>query len=108
MKIISSIVSIVSIVSCISISTSNKPNFCINCIHFRGNFFGNKFGKCSLFPVTEYSDNKDYLVNGIKPVPVVDYKYCSIVRSYHECGKERKMYKEKKQWWFLSNKDLQE
>jgi hypothetical protein len=62
---------------------------------------GNKYGKCALFPVIEDVDNKDYLVDGNIKKPVVDYKYCFIVRNYNDniCGKNGKMYKEKKQWY---------
>ena len=110
MKFIFTIISISTILSTILstiITTSNKPKFCVNCIHFRGNFFtSNKYGKCSLFPVIEKKDNGDYLVDGIFINPVVDYKYCSIIRNYDKmCGKDGNMYKEKNQWWLLGNKE---
>jgi hypothetical protein len=110
MKLIFSIFSVFSVFFVLSSSsTSNKPKFCVNCTHFRGNFFGSRFGKCSLFPVIEEIDNRDYLVNGNSKKSILDYKYCSIVRNYNDmCGKNGKMFEEKKQWWLLVNKDSKE
>jgi hypothetical protein len=99
MKLIFTIMSVISILPTMLCSfTSNKPNFCVNCTHFRGSLFGSKFGKCSLFPVIENVDNGDYLVDGTTKKPTVDYKYCSVVRTYDSmCGEKGKMYEEKKQ-----------
>jgi hypothetical protein len=50
----------------------------------------NKYGKCSLFPMTQRIDT-DYLVTGIKKND--DFQYCSIVRdSDNMCGREGKKY----------------
>jgi hypothetical protein len=107
MKLIFSVFYVFSVFS--SSSTSNKPKFCVNCTHFRGSFFGSKFGKCSLFPVLEDDDNRDYLVNGNSKITILDYTYCSVIRNYNDmCGKEGKMYQEKKQWWLLVTKDSKE
>lgn len=70
-----------------------KPKLCINCKFFKNNFIlGSELGKCSLFPIIE---NNDYfLVNGMKKF---DYKYCSTLRENDNyCGKDGKLYKEKK------------
>jgi len=41
-----------------------QPNFCVNCKHFRYDFFsGKQFGKCALFPIIKEKD-RYYLVNG--------------------------------------------
>jgi hypothetical protein len=76
-------------------STSNKPKFCVNCIHFKSYFLANEFGKCALFPVIY--DNNNYLVDGRSKNPKVDYAYCSVVRSYdNKCGENGNMYEDKK------------
>jgi len=94
--------SIFSILSC----SFNKAKFCVNCVHFRYDFFDNKYSKCALFPVTY--DNKDYLVDGRIIKPAIDYMYCSVVRSYdNKCGKNGNMYEQKKsKWYFIDNKTL--
>jgi hypothetical protein len=57
--------------------------------------------------VIEEVDNKDYLVDGSIKKANIDYTYCSIARNYDNmCGKDGNMYKEKKQWCLLDNKDL--
>ena len=102
MKIIFTIISITSVLSTI-LCLSDKPKFCVNCIHFRANLFDSKFGKCSLFPIIENVDNEDYLVNGNVKKPIIDYNYCSVLRSYDDmCGENGNMYKEKKKWWLYS------
>lgn len=73
-----------------------KPKLCINCKFFKNNFIvGSAFGKCSLFPIFENNDS--FLVNGINQIKKIDYKYCSILRENDNyCGRDGKLYKEKK------------
>ena len=61
-------------------------NLCMNCKHFKNQFFSDKkFGKCALFP-RERTDY--YLVDGSSPD--VDNYYCSTAREFDEmCGKNR-------------------
>jgi len=41
----------------------NAENFCVNCVHFRKNFFSlNEFGRCAVFPI-ESLNKADYLVS---------------------------------------------
>ena len=70
---------------------SLDPKLCVNCKHFRGTFFMDRFGKCSKFPVVNEVD--DYLVTGVKKSNEIDYNYCSIVRKYNpECGPQGKLF----------------
>ena len=73
-----------------------KPNFCMNCKHFRYDFFtGKQFGKCVLFP-KEVEKNKYYLVNGFNGHKHIDYNFCSIARNYNDmCGTEGKLFEQK-------------
>jgi hypothetical protein len=84
--------------------SSTKPNFCINCKHFKTSFLtGDDFGTCKMFPTV--IRNHDFLVNG-KEDKVIGYEYCSIVRKYNDkCGTEGKLYEEKTNIWdFLKSK----
>ena len=69
-----------------------KPKLCIDCKHFKKNFFErDKYGKCHLFPIVD--NNESFLVDGIKNAPNVRYHYCSVSRLYDEmCGKDGKHY----------------
>ena len=74
-----------------------KPKLCIDCKFFRGDFLlGNKFGKCSKFPIEDDYDDRDYLVDGIKGNKKIDYTYCSISRKYnHMCGENGNLFEKK-------------
>lgn len=71
-----------------------KPNFCVNCKHFRYDFFsGKKFSKCALFPIVKEKD-RYYLVNG--QGQETEYNYCSVARGYNDmCGEEGKLFEKK-------------
>ena len=71
--------------------SSGGPNLCINCKHFKKDFFTkNKFGKCSYF--VKENEIDDYFVTGIKHNNT-DYYYCSVARKYdHLCGEEGKFF----------------
>ena len=73
-----------------------KPKFCRDCKFFTKSFLtSNKFGKCSLFPKdpNEDEDNRDFLVDGIKPKPTNKLSFCSIARTYKDmCGPEGILY----------------
>ena len=71
-----------------------KPNFCVNCKHFKYDFFsGKQFGKCMLFPILKEKD-RYYLVNGQEKK--TEYNYCSIARGYNDmCGEEGKLFEKK-------------
>lgn len=79
---------------------STKPKLCINCKHFRQDFLsGSQFGKCALFPIIKYYDYS--LVNGKDP-DIIGYEYCSIMRNYDSyCGKEGKLYEEKRNKFWI-------
>lgn len=85
------------LINCYSILSTGaiKPNLCINCKHFRYDFFtGKQFGKCILFPKVE-EKNTYYLVNGQDNKPT-DYHFCSIARNYNDmCGIEGKLFEKK-------------
>lgn len=71
-----------------------KPKFCCDCKFFTKHFFSeNKFGKCSLFPNKDNSDN--FLVDGIRTKPTYKLTYCSIARTYTMCGPEGKFFEQK-------------
>ena len=72
-----------------------KPNFCVDCKHFRYDFFsGKQFGKCALFPIVKEKD-RYYLVNG--QGQKTEYNYCSIARGYNDmCGEEGKLFEKSK------------
>lgn len=69
-----------------------QEKFCVNCRHYKGDFWGGKFGKCAMFP--EKDDNQaDYLVTGR---PHSMYYYCSTARKYDNmCGPGGKYYDKK-------------
>ena len=75
-------------------ASSLKTKFCFNCKYFikennknEIDNVSNKFGKCSLFPTTNY--DRYYLVTGKDNI--LEYNYCSIVRDDEKmCGKEGK------------------
>lgn len=81
-------------------SLKEIPHFCKNCKFFRNDFLlGNKYGKCSLF---QELDDPDFLVTGKG-----EYLFCSIVRDNDDkCGKEGKMYEEKKTFFIFKNDDF--
>jgi hypothetical protein len=72
-------------------NTNIKPKLCIDCKHFKKDFFiSSEFGKCSLFQ--HDNDNDKFLVNGDNNHKI-DYYYCSVSRKYDSmCGKEGKFY----------------
>jgi hypothetical protein len=74
-----------------------KPKFCRDCKFFTKDFLtSNKFGKCSLFPKYSDEDNKDFLVDGIKPKPTKKLSFCFIARTYKDmCGPEGTLYVQK-------------
>jgi hypothetical protein len=70
----------------------NAEKFCVNCVHFKKPFIGNKlFGKCAVFPRETDVDKKiDYLISVKKNV---EFMYCSTSRQYeHLCGEKGKYY----------------
>ena len=80
-------------------TNATKPNFCVNCKHFKYNFFtGKEFGKCTLFPIVkekekEKEKNRYNLVNGQKQEQKTEYNYCSIARGFNDmCGEEGKFF----------------
>jgi hypothetical protein len=76
-----------------------KPKLCINCKHFITDNNTGKFGKCSLFPLSEGKFN--FLVNGINEE---EYHYASIARENNLiCGEKGNMYKKK----IIRNKKLE-
>lgn len=78
-----------------TIVSSTKPKICVDCKFFKGDFFGNTFGKCEKFPIYKYDDDS-FLVDGIKKKVRIVYNYCSISRSSSDmCGKEGKFYEKK-------------
>lgn len=85
---------------------SMKPKLCNNCEFFKPEFLGNKFGKCSLFPIK--IENNNYLIDGSKKVIVHDHSYCSTARKFEDmCGIEGKKFQEKKKIFFqLFGKDF--
>jgi len=71
-----------------------KPKLCVSCKHFIPDKNNNKFGKCSLFPIREPNDY--FLVNGINEDKIIDYNFCSVVRTHNSmCGNEGKLHKRK-------------
>jgi len=96
------------LISCYSgLSTSTiKPNLCVNCKHFRYDFFsGKKFGKCALLPKVE-EKNIYYLVNGEDKYTHTDYHFCSIARKYDDmCGTEGKLFESKPVFFTMKKKD---
>ena len=73
-----------------------QDKFCVNCRHFKGFIFGDKFGKCKLFPIIEkVYDHTDYLVTG-KRKDNTHYYYCSTARKFENmCGLEGRYYDKK-------------
>lgn len=72
---------------------TNAENFCVNCVHFRKNFFSlNEFGRCKLFPI-DIENKADYLVSG---KPGKEFRYCSTVRMDKDmCGPKGKYFQKK-------------
>jgi hypothetical protein len=81
-----------------------KPNFCVNCKHFRYDFFsGKQFGKCALFPIIQEKD-RYYLVIGQKK-NTDDYHYCSVARGDYKdmCGPEGKCFEQKNEYFYIDD-----
>lgn len=76
----------------IPIFSQKDTKICIHCKHFRKDFFStNKFGKCDLFPISAYDNNKYYFVDGSKDKP--NYYFCSTARHFNEmCGEQGKLF----------------
>jgi hypothetical protein len=76
---------------------SLKPKICIDCKHFipsDSNYA--EFGKCSLSKYEIDKNDEKYLVTGIQVPLVVEYMFCSTMRSNEKlCGKEGKNYVKK-------------
>jgi hypothetical protein len=71
-----------------------KPNLCIECKHFKKDFFSQpKYGKCTLFPIVLEDDN--YEVTGIVATEKLDHQFCLIVRKHGKCGLEGKLFEPK-------------
>jgi len=83
-------------ISCIFATNALEPKFCMDCKHFKYDFFtGKKFGKCLLFSKME-EKNDNYLVNGKEEKIYTDYEYCSIVRKYDKkCGPDGKLFEKR-------------
>lgn len=77
---------------------SLKPKFCINCKHFIPDDDPNlvEYGKCSLSKYVIDKNDEQFLVTGIQIPLIVEYRYCSTMRSCENmCGKEGKNYVKK-------------
>ena len=72
--------------SILSIFAFNEQKICVNCKHFKNDFWREKkFGKCALFP--REKNNKDHLVDGNHDIQNDDYFYCSTARGFGSmCG----------------------
>jgi len=79
----------------IPIFSFNEQRICINCKHFKKDFWSeNKFGKCALFPIKK--NNKDYLVDGKTIRPNNNNFYCSTARGFDSmCGETGKLFSKK-------------
>jgi hypothetical protein len=79
----------------IPIFSFNEQRICINCKHFKKDFWSeNKFGKCALFPIEK--NNKDYLVDGKTIRPNNNNFYCSTARGFDSmCGETGKLFSKK-------------
>jgi hypothetical protein len=74
------------------LSKINAEKFCVNCIHYKKPFIGNKlFGKCNVFQNEVDVDKKiDYLVSGKKDI---EFIYCLTARQDENlCGEKGKYY----------------
>ena len=77
---------------------SLKPKICIDCKHFIPDDDPNllEFGKCSLSKYEINKNDEKYLVTGIQVPLVVEYRFCTTMRSNEKlCGKEGKNYVKK-------------
>lgn len=74
---------------------NSQEKFCVNCRHFKGNLFSDKFSTCKLFPLIEKEyDEADYLVTGKQNTK--HYYYCTTARKFDTmCGLEGKYYDKK-------------
>jgi hypothetical protein len=91
------LVIIFSIISPILSFKEVRPKICVDCKHFIISNNGNEYGKCSLFPL-KYDDDESFLVTGVKQDEIIDYYYCSTVRTSESdsmCGKYGKFHKKK-------------
>lgn len=85
---------------------SLKPKFCIECKHFipSGGSNYDEFGKCSLSKYEIDRNDEQFLVTGIQIPLIVEYRFCTTMRSYeHMCGKEGKEYVRKYRKRILKN-----
>jgi len=76
---------------------SLKPKICIDCKYFipSGSNY-DEFGKCSLSKYEIDKNDERYLVTGIQVPVVVEYRFCTTMRSNEKlCGKEGKNYVKK-------------
>ena len=87
---------ILLILSFIFTANTLEPKFCVDCKHFKYDFFsGKQFGRCALFPLVKEKD-RYYLVNGKYKNKHLEYNYCSIARDYNDmCGAEGKLFEKK-------------
>ena len=77
---------------------AEKPKFCIDCKHYLqpNLFLGNQYGRCDLFTKSDNINADDFLVNGVKYLNTVEYRFCSIARQNDEyCGKDAKFFEER-------------
>ena len=79
----------------IPIFSFGEQRICVNCKHFKKDFWsGKQFGKCALFPREE--NNNYYLVDGKPSTQNNDYFYCSTARGSDDmCGETGKLFSEK-------------
>ena len=67
-----------------------EPKFCVSCLHFIPNKFGNEYVKCNLFPV-EIEDT--YLITGNRKDDFIEYIHCSTARKFNRmCGENANKY----------------
>lgn len=71
-----------------------NPKLCVNCKNFIGNYIGNKYGKCKVFPIIFQDD--EFLITGKINKIKTDYRYCSTAReNKNMCGEKGIKYEEK-------------
>jgi hypothetical protein len=77
-----------------------EPKICINCKHFKKDFFTlDELAKCQAFPkiLPKIEENNNYLITGIQRTQNVDYHYCGTARQFDSmCGEEGKKYEKNK------------